>query len=288
MKLWWLFLLVSFSGWGQSITWLADAAPGFDKQVRLDEQTRDLILQDLPDLQVRIEVSNPQRAIKLLAQRDDICVGDRIYTPARQEFSVATQLPQAVVLGLRLYVRDTAARFPQILHKATTQGLSIVDLLTEQGAAFKLGIVEGRSYGGAVDQALRPFLTSDLLYRRAGTDMGAGVIAMLRSERIDALLEFPNIYQLYAGQSGQTTSQSFSLKETPAYNIGFILCSNSETGRYAAGVLSKRIAVLSQTSAYLQSHLNWFDVSLHAELTRYYDKVYGTTFSSQPSVSYAR
>ncbi|WP_143452252.1 hypothetical protein [Lacimicrobium alkaliphilum] len=48
--------------------WLAESSPGFQKSIRMDEQTRDLILEGLDGVEFQVEPTNPQRGLKRLQQ----------------------------------------------------------------------------------------------------------------------------------------------------------------------------------------------------------------------------
>ncbi|ALS97375.1 hypothetical protein [Lacimicrobium alkaliphilum] len=258
--------------------WLAESSPGFEKSIRMDEQLRDLILEGLDGVAFQVEPTNPQRGLKRLQQEPNICVGDKIYNAERQHYSLASALPQAVVPGLRLYLREELAI--QIgLNTETSSELSLNQLL-QKAPEIQLGTMQGRSYGNELDQILEAPRWQPRIWQRSGTDMGSGLVAMLMTGRVDGIFEYPNVFKLYSQQFTEKPAIAhIRLEETPAFIAGYVLCSRSEAGKQAIDAISKSIAQLSRRREYLDIHLQWFDADMHKELIHYYNQVYGTEFS---------
>lgn len=276
-----LVLILSFVALPVSsapMIWLAESSPGFEKSIRMDEQTRDLILEGLDGVEFQVEPTNPQRGLKRLQQEPNICVGDKIYNVERQRYSLASALPQVVVPGLRLYLREELAI--QIgLNTETSPEFSLSQLL-QKAPEIQLGTMQGRSYGNELDQILEASRWQPRIWQRSGTDMGSGLVAMLMTGRVDGIFEYPNVFKLYSQQFTEKPAIAhIRLKETPAFITGYILCSRSEAGKQAIDAISKSIEHLSRSREYLDIHLQWFDADMHKELADYYNQVYGTEFS---------
>lgn len=258
--------------------WLAESSPEFNKTINMDEQTRDLILAGLDNVEFKVEHTNPQRGLKRLQQEPNICVGDKIYNPERQRFSLSSELPQVVVPGLRLYLRKDAMPDTGIDNLNNTQ-LSFSQIM-QHAPQLQLGVMRERSYGIELDKVLDMPKWRARIWRRSGTDMGAGLVAMLMNGRVGGIFEYPNVFKHYSQKfTDHPPVVSLTIQETSDYFVGYVLCSRSEAGRQAIDAISTRIQTLSHQREYLDVHLQWFDASIHKDIIGYYNEVYDTTFS---------
>lgn len=273
-----ILIFVALPAGSAPMLWLAESSPGFEKSIRMDEQLRDLIISRVDSIEFQVEPTNPQRGLKRLQQEPNICVGDKIYNAERQHYSLASNLPQVVVPGLRLYLRKEPAT-QNGLHTDTSSELSLRQLLTD-APEIELGTMQGRSYGSELDQILAAPRWQRRIWQRSGTDMGSGLVAMLMTGRVDGIFEYPNVFRLYSRQFTEKPAIAHvRLKETPAFITGYVLCSRSEAGKQAIDAISKSIEQLSRSREYLDIHLQWFDADMHQEIINYYNQIYGTAFS---------
>ncbi|MEW9797379.1 hypothetical protein [Alteromonas sp. CYL-A6] len=263
-----------------TMIWLSEGNPEADKAITLDEALRDLIISGIDDIHFEIQKTNAQRAMLQLKTSPNVCVSDKIYSPARQAFSLASDLPQVVVPGLRLYLSqaqsDDVRRF-----LADQSAPSLHDIMS-RFTTLNIALVKGRSYGSELDTLFSRSEWQDRIWRRSSADMGSGVVSMMVNGRVDATVEYPVVVSHYLEKQGMSSPfLSLSVKETPDYVTGYVLCSRSAEGQRAIQRISARIAALSKTTAYLQPHLHWFDSTLHQDITRYYNTVYGTDLGQQ-------
>ena len=62
--------------------------------------------------------------------------------------------------------------------------------------------------------------------------MSAGLIDMLVQDRVNLLIEYPNVMQHYLAQHSQSTElTSFSIEEAEPYMLGYILCAKTPEGQ---------------------------------------------------------
>ncbi|WP_088330512.1 hypothetical protein [Lacimicrobium sp. SS2-24] len=260
------------------MVWLAEYDPNFEKAISMDEQTQQMILSGLEEVPFEVEKTHPKRGLKRLQTDANVCVGDKIYSPERQRFSLASALPQVVVPGLRLYLREDIAK-KLSLHDDTT-ALPDFNQLMQQLPQLRIGIMQGRSYGNELDQALKNPRWQSNIWQRSGSDMGSGVVSMLMTGRVDGIFEFPNVFKHYSQPFSEAPAITpVRIRETPEYISGYVLCSRSEQGQQAIEAISARIRALSRERDYLDTHLQWFDEDIHQQLVGYYNQVYGTAFS---------
>jgi uncharacterized protein YicC (UPF0701 family) len=109
--------------------------------------------------------------------------------------------------------------------------------------------------------------------------MSAGLIDMLVQDRVDLLIEYPNVMQHYLAQYSQGTElTSFSIEEAEPYMLGYILCAKTPEGLQLTQFFQQRLKQVSQQKSYLEAHLGWVDVADRTQLTELYNQVFGTSF----------
>ena len=262
----------------EDIVWLSEWHATDNKALTMDEQTRDLIIRDMNAFTVLPQQTTSSRALLRVRDEDNVCVGDRVYNNERAEYSVASALPQVVVPGLKFYLLDSFVNKHNISPKALSQ-LSLPEILARY-PSMRLGKVADRSYGNAIDNVLMREDLSSRLWKRNSTDMGEGVIDMLASERIDAVFEYPPLFEKVRQQKAMSVEvHAISIKGVPKFGVGFVLCSRSPEGERAITAISDRLAEVSKQRAYLDIHLNAMPEAYREEMLNYYNQVYGTDFS---------
>lgn len=106
---------------------------------------------------------------------------------------------------------------------------------------------------------------------------------MLGSKRIDALLEYPPVFEKVREKNAiDTAIHAVSLKDIPEYGVGYVLCSKSDEGEKAIKAISRQLREVTKQRAYLDVHLSAMPASFKQEMLRYYNEVYGTDFTLTP------
>lgn len=266
-----------------SMLWLTDHDMHKDSHrnqtaVDVNGSTLALLRQQLPQLNIHTEVVNTSRALLLLKSEPNACTGNKILSEARLQHAVASQLPQVVFPGLRLFAlsgSDTAAMLEKL--KDAEGRVSVRQLLNEHKNA-RFAIAGGRNYGKQLQQLINEPQYQKRFWQRHSSDLAMGVIQMLQSGRVELLIEYPNVVAHNLVNQQQTQVVSVAVAESPAMLLGHILCAKTPQGRELLTLLEQQLAIVSKTPAYLQAHLQWFEASSHAEVTRLYNEVYGTAF----------
>lgn len=267
-----------------SMLWLTDHDMHKDSHrnqsaVDVNGSTLAVLRQQLPQLSIHTEVVNTARALLLLKSEPNACTGNKILSEARLQHAVASQLPQVVFPGLRLFAlsgSDTAALLEKL--KDAQGRVSVRQLLNEHKNA-RFAIAGGRNYGKQLQRLINEPQHQKRFWQRHSSDLAMGVIQMLQSGRVELLIEYPNVVaHNLVNQQQQTQVVSVAVAESPAMLLGHILCAKTPQGRELLTLLEQQLAVVSKTEAYLQAHLQWFEASSHAEVTRLYNEVYGTAF----------
>lgn len=271
-----------------SMLWLADndlQASNTHKKLAVDVNgsTLQVLRQGLPELAVKTLVVNTPRAMALLKSEPNACAGNKIVSADRLQHAVASQLPQVVFPGFRLFALKDSATARLLTELKNAEGKVSVQQLLEQNQSARFAIVGGRNYGAALDALMRDPQYQQRFWQRHASDLAGGVIQMLQSGRVELLIEYPNVVQHNIlnqpkKQHGTAELISLPLVESPEVLLGHILCAKTPQGQQLLAVLEQQLALASQTEAYLQAHLQWFDPSSHAEVRRLYNQVYGTHF----------
>jgi uncharacterized protein (TIGR02285 family) len=246
----------------------------------IKEATFALLTEALPELTFRVVSANNIRALQMLEDNPAACAGNKILSKDRAERFYASELPQTVFPGLRLYTRKGTSLAKQLQSVQQLNALSL-PLVLEQISDKQFGVVGGRRYGDKIDSILLDPNWQQKVWIRTASDMGAGMMDMLLRGRIAALLEHPNSAFHYHQQlNSDIELQSFAIAQAPDRALGYILCSKTPEGKKLSELLTQAIARLSLKPEYLQAHLDWLpqqeqdkDAYLHL-----YNQVYGTNF----------
>jgi uncharacterized protein (TIGR02285 family) len=268
----------------QKFIWLTDnSTHQTPKQYRqaLDVNgfTLKLLMQDVVAFQADPVQATTDRAMAMLKTEASACAGNRVKNAERLTFSYATSIPHTVFPGLRLYSKTSSKTTLWLKQQLNSQQkISLQQLLAgENELHFAVG--GGRSYGDKLDSLLKQPQWQHKFWQRRSVDMSAGVIDMLVQDRVDLVIEYPNVMQHYLAQySNNTELTSFSIEEAEPYMLGYILCSKTAQGLKLTGFFQQRLKLISQQKSYLDAHLGWVDAADRPQLTRLYNQVFGTSF----------
>lgn len=273
-----LLCLYSTLSLAEDIVWLSEWHVSENKTLTIDEQTRDLIINEMTGFSVTLQQTPSSRALMRLRDENNVCVSDRVFNNERAEYSLVSDLPQVVVPGLKFYLLDTFINKHNISPKQLSE-LSLPEILTRY-PNMRLGTVADRSYGKVIDNVLIQDNLASRLWKRSSSDMGEGIIEMLASERIDAVFEYPPLFEKVRQQKALSVGvQAISIQGIPKFGVGFVLCSRSPEGERAIAAVSKSLAELTKQRAYLDIHLSAMPQDYREEMLTYYNQIYGTDFT---------
>jgi|GEM_PF-1308607 len=268
----------------QPMLWLTDAVanqPVYKTSQPIDVSgaTLQLMLPRLAQYQLHTMVVNNQRAIEVLKARPNACASNKIITSERLDVSYASKLPQVVFPGLRIFARGDSKAAVELAGLQDEQGRISVRKVLLSANKLKFVVVRGRHYGAELDALIEAPNWQNRFWKRQADDMAAGLVDMVRTGRIDLMLEYPNVAAHYqAQQTDGTALVSYAVAESPVYLLGHILCSRTEQGKAMLQQFDEALAEITKTEAYLEAHLRWFDPDYHAEFRKIYNQVYQTAF----------
>ena len=264
--------------------WLTDAVknqPVYKTSQPIDVSgaTLQLMLPYLASYQLQTMVVNNQRAIELIKARPNACASNKIVTTERLDISYASKLPQVLFPGLRIFAKAESDAARALSGLVDAQGRISVRKVLLNASKLRFVVDGGRNYGAALDALIHAPNWQNRFWKRQADDMAAGLVDMVRTGRIDLMLEYPNVAAHYQEElSGAVTLVSYAVAESPAYLLGHILCSRTEEGKAMLEQFDQALADVTQTEAYLDAHLRWFDPDYHAEFRKIYNQVYQTAF----------
>lgn len=268
----------------QKFVWLTDSIPTQDpsqyRQVLdVNGLSLDLLMQGVTEFQAEPLQTTTDRAMALLKTEAAACAGNRVKNDERLAFSYATALPHTVFPGLRLYSKTSSTTTEWLNKQLNAQQKVNLRQLLQGNNHLNFAIGGGRSYGNKLDELLAQPQWQHKLWQRRSVDMSAGLIDMLVQDRIDLLIEYPNVMQHYLAQyKNKPQITSFGIEEAEPFMLGYILCSKTEQGKKLADFFQQRLQQVSQQRSYLHAHLSWVDSTDRAELTQLYNQVFGTSF----------
>ncbi|RUO65057.1 conserved hypothetical protein [Pseudidiomarina planktonica] len=263
----------------QDIHWLIgmhsdESAADKFHHISVNKLTADLVIQQLPGFRIQERVINASRMLQLMADDPNACAEKTLKTSSREEFMLYSDLPQVIFPGLRVYMRADDKRFPQ------QQSQQLAQLLRQQ-QDIRIGLMEGRSYGEALDRVLAMPEVQPQIWRHSSLDSSFALIDMLLAGRIDMFISSPIPVNIFAQRhQRQLDLVSFVPQEAPLKLLGYFVCAKSAFGKKAMKEINKEHAIAVQQRSYLNAHLQHLDSSLHAEFIQLYNQIYRTNFSA--------
>ncbi|WP_141096199.1 hypothetical protein [Lacimicrobium sp. SS2-24] len=274
----------AFHAVAESVLWVSPDNEGRTHKnipsMGVKEATFALLTEAMPGLDIRVVSANNNRALQMLEDYPAACAGNKILSKDRAQRYYATTLPQTVFPGLRLYTREDAA-ITRKLEAIQQNGPLLLSQVLQYVSERQFGVVGGRRYSDSIDNILHAPKWQQKVWIRTASDMGAGMMDMLLSERIEAMLEHPNsAYHYHQQLNSAVTLHSFTVTEAPDRALGYILCSKTPQGKQLSEHFNQAISTVSQTPAYLRAHLDWLpqkeqDKAAYLQL---YNQIYGTGF----------
>ncbi len=268
----------------QQFIWLTDSSTHQDPQqyrqaLDVNGLTLTMLMQGVTSFQALPVQATTDRAMAMLKTETAACAGNRVKNAERLAFSYATAVPHTVFPGLRLYSKTSSKTTAYLQQQLNDQQQLSLQQLLKADNQLHFAVGGGRSYGDKLDQLLKQPQWQHKFWQRRAVDMSAGLIDMLVQDRVDLLIEYPNVMQHYLAQHSQSTElTSFSIKEAEPYMLGYILCTKTPEGLELTRFFQQRLQQVSQQKSYLDAHLGWVDATDRAQLTQLYNQVFGTSF----------
>ncbi len=268
----------------QKFIWLTDSSihqnpKQYRQALDVNGLTLKLLMQGVTAFQADPVQTTTDRAMAMLKTEAAACAGNRVKNTERLTFSYATDIPHTVFPGLRLYSKTSSKTTQYLQQQLNDQQKINLQKLLKGDNELHFAVGGGRSYGDQLDTLFKQPQWQHKFWQRRSIDMSAGLIDMLVQDRVDLLIEYPNVMQHYLAQySDSTELTSFSIEEAEPYMLGYILCAKTAEGKELTRFFQQRLKQASQQKSYLEAHLGWVDVADRTQLTHLYNQVFGTSF----------
>lgn len=283
-----LYLLLSLMSLhcaaAQTFLWLTDSTQHqepkkYRNALDVNGLTLPLLMENVASYIAKPVQATTERSMSLLKSEISACAGNRVKTAERLAFSYVTRTPHTVFPGLKLYSKTKTPTTKWLQQQLNQNNKINLQQLLAGDNKLSFAIGGGRSYGDTLDPLLQNPQWQHKFWQRRSTDMSAGLIDMLVQNRVDLLIEYPNVIQHYVAQLQKKTDlTSFAIEESEPYMLGYILCSKTPEGQQLASFFDQRLQQVSKDKRYFEAHLGWVDQIDRAELTTLYNQIYGTKF----------
>jgi uncharacterized protein (TIGR02285 family) len=277
-----LFLIASSvaSHAEQPIIWASSSAPeepvyGHFTNIQLGFNLQRLIFAHLPDYNIQYRPQNNARVFQEMQREPNVCTDTKIRTHERDASAIASALPQILMEGLRLMVRE---QDPLFIGLDTAAPVSLVSFIQRYPKAI-LGIVAGRSYGDKLDKQIQQLQEQGRVYQLSAERGGIGAIDLLVNGKVNVILDFLVLTEHYLNQrEDRITLHNLELAGEPVYANGHIYCSNSEFGQKLMQQVNQVMRKVVLERSYLDTHLSYISPARQPAFIRYYNQVYQTQF----------
>ncbi len=246
----------------QTITWYQPDFPpyvitkGEDAEDGIDNRTVQYLIERLPEYQHRFQVASYKRILTYLRNGLEGVVTPLFITPERQQYLVYSDTASYLPLSNGLVVnQEELQRFePYIQEKGT---INIERLM--QSGQYTIGITSGRSYSGIIDEMIRKYKDSHILYERSGSDH-LGILKMLRSKRINAAFGFPVEVKYLSKRSGlQLNLTVLPVADMAPYAPVFFAAPRNKWGEVIISKINQILHQAGTIAKFNQYYESWLD-----------------------------
>jgi uncharacterized protein (TIGR02285 family) len=264
----------------QPIIWASSSAPeepvyGHFTNIQLGFNVQRLIFAHLPDYDIQYRPQNNARVFQEMQREPNVCTDTKIRTRERDASAIASALPQILMEGLRLTVREQDPIFNSL---DTAVPVSLVSFIQRYPKAI-LGIVGGRSYGDILDRQIQQLQAQGRVYQLSAERGSIGAIDLLVNGKINVILDFLVLTEHYLQQrDDRILLYNLELAGVPAYANGHIYCSNSEFGHKLMQQVNQVMRNIVLDRSYLDAHLAYISPARQPAFISYYNQVYQTQF----------
>lgn len=183
------------------------------------------------DLSIDYIPASRLREWRELESQPNVCLYNKVKSPAREQFAHFTNKPIVAFPPLRL-----------VTH-ADTQLPNSIDLTRALlKHRLKIGLVEGRSYGKQLDKFI--FANQGLFVWLSGEEGAKRLRSMFMKKKLDAVIEYSGTFQADP-EVDISKLKIIKINESNQTVFGYIACAKSELGRQ---LIDKFDELLSQRS----------------------------------------
>ncbi len=172
--------------------------------------------------------------INRFADQEYTCFSDMIKTPEREQLFVFSK-PTSLYLGMELHSNKPL----------NIKGKANIAELTNYYPNYKLGLVNGRSYGESLQKLMNDIPLKHIFDVPAEVDKIAKLFAY---EKFDLLVEYSQDIHYYWQQYSDKPLYSYPIKGASSYIIGRFMCSDTPSGRAFVNEVNESIEKLHNSN----------------------------------------
>jgi len=186
------------------------------------------------------------------------CFTEFIKTPEREKRLLVSQ-PFSLFLGLHLYSTiDLKHTTPVNLTKLLNSNIN-----------YRLGNVNGRSYGAIIDQQLSK--VNQLQIINSPTNL-VSMFKLLDKNRFNLLIDYPSIKN--KNWNNSTKLYSYKIEHATPYTLGHLMCNITPTNRQFINEFNQAISQLYQTVAFFDIQYRQLPASDRADFIHFFHQAF--------------
>lgn len=231
------------------ITWLAGDTVAVDaKGSRPSDRIIDWVAQRSPGVVHERLVANAKRSWALIQRGEQVCHASAVRSAEREALAYFTNTVAMPPLQL-IVRRDRLAALPLDAEGQVDLAAVLADTRL-QGL-----LVQGRSYGPALDALLARRPPQAAVRELAAADFGSNLMGMLQQRRVDYAIEYPIVLSAVLHQrSDMDDLVGVPIRGTSELVVSGIACPRTPWGQAAIRLIDRTLAT-PQAAAMLRSSL---------------------------------
>lgn len=230
------------------------------KEVSTLNNTLSLLFDQLDEYDFEFKIINDFSKALQASKQSNICYSDMLKTQARMEnFDFSS--PSSLFLGLRVYSKKPLPYSGKI---------SIERILTDH-ENYTLGIVNGRSYGEALDQQLNKVTSKRLI--KLPTELYR-MLTIFEHGRFDLMIEYPQDIFMQWRRISKNKLYSYELTSAKPYYLGRMMCAKSKDNRIFLDKFNNALKTLVTSGTLLAIQSKNVPVSDKVNFEKYFQQVF--------------
>lgn len=219
-----------------------------------------------------------QRTERFMQNGAEICVLDRLKTPAREK-SFLFSKPVNLFLSRRLY--QVSSEPPvQVSGTSATHPINLGSLF-KQYPTKKILISAQTAYGAVLDEQIKNLPAKNKIMR-SGAESDTAIIDMFSVARAEFALLFPQ--QLF--ELGRPiAARSYELQGVKPYVTGHMMCSDSPRLRKFIADVNQHLLSLYQSGQLKKAHLDYLSPDSTDIFLQYFQQMIASSKLSKPTAT---
>ncbi len=233
----------------------------------LHDRMVDYLVTRLGDYQHSFQHYPIQRILNMIRDREKAVWLGLYKSPEREKYIIYHQIPLFYNLTTVLVVKRS--QVDQFKPYVLADGKLDLEKLLQTGK-FHVGYTVGRGYSGIIDTLIQKYQGTGILYGRASTDTGLGLMQMVVHKRLDAFFEVPLSIKPSLKEIGATEDEitALTISKLNQYDAVYVGMPYNEWGQS----LANKIDVIMKEKNTIELFASWYEGLLDNSLRSRYQK----------------